>query len=131
MNPPPITTLSPSVHVSDLPAPHGKGKDTSGSSDGVFNKEMRFGTLTGAISVSVAEQDLNGATANVTLNSEQGRVRLYLQDGKGYRYVEASPGKPAQTRGDLMYAGGWWWYTLEAVDGEARGVVSHVWRRNP
>jgi len=83
------------------------------------------------ISVIVAEQDLNGATANVTLSSEQGRVRIYLQDGNGYRYIEASPGSAAQTRGDLRYAGGSWWYTLEAVDGEAKGVTAHVWRRNP
>jgi len=131
MNPPPITTLSPSVHVSDLPARKGRGTDTTEKTSGVFNQEMRQGTLTGVISVSVAEQDLNGATANVTLSSEEGRVRLYLLDGKGYRYIEASPGSPAQTRGDLRYAGGSWWYTLEAVDGEAKGVTAHVWRRNP
>jgi len=117
--------------VSDLPAPHGKSKDTSATTFGSFDAEDRWGTLTGAVSVSVAEQDLNGALSNVTLTSEHGRVRLYLQDGKGYRYIEATPGKPAQTRGDLMYAGGDWWYTIQAVDGEARGVVSHVWRRNP
>jgi len=127
---PPITTSSPTVQVSELPAPHGKGKDTSEKTFGSFDQEAHWGSLNGAISVSVAPQDLNGPTSNVTLDVGQGRVRLYLQDGKGYRYIEATPGNPAQTRGDLMYAGGSWWYTLEAVDGEAKGITAHVWRRN-
>jgi hypothetical protein len=128
MNPPAVTDPSPSVHVPELPPSNGRGKDTVQEKAGALNITTRFGSLTGTITVSTIKQDLVGPTVNLEISTEQGRVRAYLVDGKEYRYIEASPGKPARTRGDLIYGGGYWLFRLEAVDGEATGVTYHVWR---
>jgi hypothetical protein len=128
MNPPPVTNPSPSVHVDQLPPAKGKAKDEKGSSAGNFNFSGRIGTLTGAIVMSTVEQDLMGPTANVEISVEKGKARAYIADGKGYQYIEATPGKPARIRGDLWYAGGWFVWRLEAVDGDAQGVSYRAWR---
>ncbi|HKA86193.1 MAG TPA: hypothetical protein VKE22_00955 [Haliangiales bacterium] len=128
MSSPTVTNLSPSVHVSELPPSNGRAKDAVQQKVGHLDITTRFGSLTGSVTVSTIKQDLLGPTVNLEISTERGRVRAYLMDGKEYRYIEAAPGSPAQTRGDLIYGGGYWLFRLEAVDGEAAGVTYHVWR---
>ncbi len=126
--PPPITDPTPATHVDTLPESEGKGKTSRQEKIGAFDIKTNFETLTGTITVSTIKQDVVGAKVSLELTSEKGRVRAYLLDGKGYQYVEASPGSPARIRADAIYGGGYYLYVLQAVDGEASGVVTHVWR---
>ncbi len=128
MTAPAVTNPSPSVHVTDLPPSNGRAKDAVQQKVGHFDITTRFGTVTGSVTVSTIKQDLLGPTVNLEISTEQGRVRAYIMDGKEYRYIEATPGNPARTRGDLIYGGGYWMFRLEAADGEAKGVTYHVWR---
>ena len=124
----PVTDPSPTLQVGKLPKENGKMTGKVARQDGHFNFSGTIATLTGAVGMATIEQDLLGPTANLEISVEQGKIRAYLRDSQGYRYIEATPGNPARTRGDLVYSGGTWWWTLEAVDGEARGVTYHCWR---
>jgi hypothetical protein len=81
---------------------------------------------------TIAEwEDYVGDDASLVLSVDEGRVRGYLQNEsdkkKGYHYVEATPGHPAQTRGHLMYGGRQLYIKIQSVDGVAKGVRYHVW----
>lgn len=121
---------SPSTFVDKLPPQNGKGEGGRHESSGFFNFSGRYDKLNGCIIMRTIDVDILGRTANLKISVEQGKIRAYVGDpsGKEFRYIEATPGNPAQTRSDLIVQGGIYTFRLEAVDGEARGVSYHVWR---
>lgn len=133
--PPPVTDVSPQVRVDELP--HEDGKVTGsvegrGEGGGFMNRLGTWETLTGTMGTVIRVwEDYIGANASLVLSVEEGRVRGYLQNEsdkkQGYHYVEATPGKPAQTRGFLMFGGGKLFIRFQSVDGVAKGVRFHVW----
>jgi hypothetical protein len=133
--PPPVTELSPQVPVDELPNDDGKYTGQSvgpGEGGGWLNRVGSWETLTGTLGSTIGDwQDIIGDNASMVLTVDEGRVRGYLKNEsdkkKGYHYVEATPGHPAQTRGYLMYGGGKLYIKLQAVDGVAKGVRYHVW----
>ncbi|HKA91583.1 MAG TPA: hypothetical protein VKE22_28165 [Haliangiales bacterium] len=125
-----IMNSSPSTFVDKLPPQNGKGEGGRHESSGFFNFSGRYDKLNGCIIMRTIDVDILGRTANLKISVEQGKIRAYVGDpsGKEFRYIEATPGNPAQTRSDLIVQGGIYTFRLEAVDGEARGVSYHVWR---
>jgi hypothetical protein len=126
--PPPITDPSPSVYVSDLPPGNSKVRDTVSSTAHSFNNSGRYGGLVGGINVKVIEDDRWGEVANLEIAVEEGRIRAYIKDGDGYRYIEATPDNPARIKGPLIWMAGWLVFRLQSVEGEAIGAAYHVWR---
>jgi len=128
--PPAVDNPSPSTYVAELPPGKGKGKDGVHKTFGRYDNSGRFGSLTGCVQIHVIEDDQWGYVGNLEISVEEGVLRAYYadDDGKGYRYIEATPGKPARARGTLLYQGGWLSFKLEAVGGDAEGASYHVWR---
>lgn len=133
--PPPVTELSPQVDVDALPPQDGTTTGSvigPGEGGGFMNRAGTWETLGGTAGSVIREwEDIIGDDASLVLSVEEGRVRGYLQNASekklGYHYVEAMPGKPAQTRGHLMYGGGNLYVVIQSVDGVAKGVRYHVW----
>jgi hypothetical protein len=126
----PIMNSSPFTTVDKLPPQSGRGEGGAHHSEGYFNFSGRYEKLTGVIIVRTVPTDILGTKANLEISTEQGRVRAYVSDasGKVFRYIEATPGKPAQATVDLIVQGDNYTFRLEAADGEAKGVTYHVWR---
>lgn len=94
-----------------------------------FEYTGKLDSLSGAIFVNLLE-GTHSSHEDVTIEMQiaSGRVRVYLTDGQGYRYVEATAGRPARLTGGLMLGLGF--YTvLEAIDSPAAGLSWHVYRR--
>jgi hypothetical protein len=117
--------------VRSLPSAGGKGSGGVHQTKGVsqsFDHSGRYASLTSAIWMHVIEPGVFGPRATVEISVEQGRARAYLREGNDrYKYVEATPGKPARLEGDMMLLRVYR-FMLEAVDGEAKGVSYRIWR---
>lgn len=118
-------------YVTRLPSADGKGSGGVHKTKGVprsFDHSGRYESLTGAIWMRIIEPRVYGPQATVEISVEQGRARAYLAQGNDrYKYVEATPGKPARMAGDMILLGVYR-FMLEAVDGEAKGVSYRIWR---
>jgi hypothetical protein len=118
-------------YVARLPSAGGKGSGGVHKTKGVpksFDHSGRYESLTGAIWIRIVEPRVYGPQATVEISVEQGRARAYLAEGNDrYKYVDATPGKPARMGGDMVLLGVYR-FMLEAVDGEARGVSYRIWR---
>lgn len=136
--PPPVTEPSPQVRVEELPKGDFKvtGKQWVGRGEGggFMNRQGFYEALSGTTGETIRQwEDYIGNNASLVISVEEGKVRGYLQNNAsdkakgGYHYVEATPGKPAQTVGYLMYGGGQLYIKVQAVDGVAKGVRFHVW----
>ena len=81
-------------------------------------------TLSGAKSLRLIKAESVDSTVDAEVSVETGRVRLYLEeaDRKNFRFVEATPGKPAQLRGRMVFDFGQFGTLLESVDGPATMV---------
>ena len=135
--PPPIDSVSPETPIPELPDSDGKvrGHQSTGPDPGGgwLNRVGEYESMTGTFYPHVGEwNDLVGTEVSVVISVESGTLRAYVQDlkGKGYHYVEATPGHPAQTRGNLIFGGGNLMLGLRALAGEARGVKWHAWGSN-
>jgi hypothetical protein len=95
----------------------------------VFDHPGRLRKLTGASYVFLVEGD-NVTTDPVTIEMsvKRGRVRVYLGDRGGYRYVEATPDTPARLVGTL-FAGLNYHMVIEATDGVAEDMHWRVFRK--
>jgi hypothetical protein len=117
--------------VAKLPSADGKGSGGVHKTKGVpksFDHSGRYESLTGAIWMRIVEPRVYGPQATVEISVEHGRARAYLAEGNDrYKYVDATPGKPAKMAGDMVLLGVYR-FMLEAVDGEARGVSYRIWR---
>lgn len=128
-NPPPITNPTPSTHVSSLPPSNGRQEGKGWEKTvGAFNITTKIDKLVGSVTVPTVAEDLIGPMASLEITTEKGRIRAYIQDGKEYQYIEATPGNPGRIRGHLLWSGGYYQFRLEAADGEAENVIYHVWR---
>jgi hypothetical protein len=118
-------------YVARLPPADGKGSGGVHKTKGVpksFDHSGRYASLTGAVWMRVIEPRVYGPQATVEISVEQGRARAYLAEGNDrYKYVEATPGKPARMVGDMVLLGVYR-FMLEAVGGEAKGVSYRIWR---
>ena len=95
-----------------------------------FRASGLYDTLNGALMLRLLKAESVDATVDAEVSVESGRVRLYLEalDGKQYRYVEASPGKPARLRGRLVYDMGRFGLVLESRAGQGSMVRYRVTR---
>jgi Leucine-rich repeat (LRR) protein len=94
------------------------GSNTPFVASGVYD------TLSGAKSLRLIKAESVDSTVDAEVSVETGRVRLYLEeaDRKNFRFVEATPGKPAQLRGRMVFDFGQFGTLLESVDGPATMV---------
>ncbi len=137
---PDITNPSPTTWVERLPDVKGKVKGGvedivkglmgNGLMYYVFDYKIHGVFLTGSVWITICEQSSNyQGIANYEIAVDQGKVRLYFADEKsGYRYIEATPGRPAQVRGWMLHYDPYR-IVLEAVDGDATGLMYHIWRK--
>lgn len=132
---------SPTQTAAALPAKKGAGKLKSNTHSGgledvgSFETWGEYETLDGVVWISAFNSsDRYTASAEVAVAS--GTVRVYLAVGNpkaihlsadqgGYRYAEASPGKPVKVSGELVVGYGAF---LESVGGAASGVRYRLWR---
>jgi hypothetical protein len=118
-------------YVDALPPAKGKGTGGVHKTKGVpksFDHSGRYDSLTGAIWMRIIEPRVYGPEATVEISVEEGRARAYLAEGNHrYKYVEATPGRPARMQGDMVLLQVYR-FMLEAVGGEARGVSYRIWR---
>lgn len=117
--------------VPQLPKATGKGtgkgphslQGTLGSNT-PFVASGVYDTLNGAISLRLLKAESIDPTVDAEVSVDAGRVRIYLEeeDRKNFRFVEASPGKPARLRGRMVFDIGQFGTYLESVEGQATMV---------
>jgi hypothetical protein len=120
------------VSVRQLPRANGKGAGGVHEGGGVpakFEFRGRYAALRGAIWMRVIEPRNWGPEATLAIAVEEGRLRGYLGDpgGRGFRYIEATPGAPAQMTGHMILLHVYR-FMLEAVSSDARGASYRIWR---
>ena len=123
---------SSSTFVLQLPKVNGKkiGQENFGASSTgqVFEYTGRMKSITGTQSLGLLENTHSSAdpvTLEMTVKS--GRLRIYLADLHGFRYVEANPQRPARITGRLML-GLTYHALLQTVDSEVSGLEWRVYR---
>jgi hypothetical protein len=95
----------------------------------IFEYSGRMKSLSGAARLGLVE-GTNPSSDPVTIEVKvtSGRVRVYLADLNGFRYVETRPEQPARLTGRLML--GLNYYTvIESLEGEAAGLAWRVYRK--
>ena len=124
---------SPSTFVEKLPELSKKfdGLETfnAPSTGQVFEYSGRLKVLNAAAFFNLVEgKNSSSDPVTVELQVQSGKVRVYLADLKGFRYVEATPEHAARITGRLMLGLGYY-MVLEAVGGEAKGMSWRVFRK--
>lgn len=119
--------------VAKLPPPTGKASGGEHQSKGTLLTEHlemsgRYEGLSGAHQVGLFKAKNVEPTVTLEISVEQGRVRGYLALKEGYRYVEATPGRPGKIVGWPVYTGTQYATVLESLDGEAKGVRYRVFK---
>jgi hypothetical protein len=95
----------------------------------VFEYPGRLRKLTGASYVFLVEgTNVTIDPVTIEMSVKRGRVRVYLGDRGGYRYVEATPDTPARLVGTLI-AGLNYHMVIEATDGVAEDLQWRVFRQ--
>lgn len=94
------------------------GSNTAFEATGVYD------SLTGAKSLRLLKAESVDPTVDAEVSVATGRVRLYLEeaDRKSFRFVEATPDKPARLRGRMVFDFGQYGTLLESVEGTATQV---------
>jgi hypothetical protein len=151
--PEPIPPSSPTTFVQLLPVLDGTFTsdriwNPPGQTASRFSYRDRFGVLTGATRIHTIHKEEYTLPAHLTIAVEEGRLRGYLLSSRdvprpavmsvkdmenydaqrGFVYVEATPGHPANLSGEMLTTGT---FVLQAVDAPAKGVTYRIWRESP
>jgi len=124
---------SVSTFVMNLPATNGikVGQENfdARSTGQIFDYSGRMKSLSGAARLGLVEgRNSSADPVTIELKVTSGRVRVYLADLNGFRYVEARQEQPARLTGRLIL-GLNYYAVLESLDGEAAGLAWRVYRK--